>query len=144
MNERRRTAVVTGASSGIGAATAIRLAEAGFEVIMGARRVDKMREIAGPIGATTIALDVRDRPRGERKQREYGDRNRHQPPPAEPGADTPPHHRSHLSRSAVKHSRAGFAAVVPEQAAGAPLTCRDPAATGLRANIDRPNEEVPG
>jgi NADP-dependent 3-hydroxy acid dehydrogenase YdfG len=61
MTEQRRTAVVTGASSGIGAATAIRLAETGFEVIMGARRVDKMREIAGPIGATTIPLDVRDR-----------------------------------------------------------------------------------
>jgi len=59
--QRRRTAVVTGASSGIGAATAVRLAEAGFDVIMGARRVEKMRAVAEPIGATAIALDVRDR-----------------------------------------------------------------------------------
>jgi len=62
MTERRkRTAVVTGASSGIGAATAVRLTEAGFDVIMGARRVDKMRAIAEPINATAIPLDVRDR-----------------------------------------------------------------------------------
>jgi NAD(P)-dependent dehydrogenase (short-subunit alcohol dehydrogenase family) len=43
MTEQRRTAAVTGASSGIGAATAVRLAEAGFDVVMGARRVEKMR-----------------------------------------------------------------------------------------------------
>jgi NADP-dependent 3-hydroxy acid dehydrogenase YdfG len=58
---QQRTAVVTGASSGIGAATAVRLAGEGFHVIMGARRVEKMREIAAPIGATAIELDVRDR-----------------------------------------------------------------------------------
>jgi NADP-dependent 3-hydroxy acid dehydrogenase YdfG len=54
------TAVVTGASAGIGAATARRLAEAGFDVVIGARRVDRLREIAGAIGGRAYALDVTD------------------------------------------------------------------------------------
>lgn len=56
----RPVAVVTGASSGIGAATAARLASEGFEVIVGARRVEKLREVADPLGAETHPLDVRD------------------------------------------------------------------------------------
>src|SRR5205807_2313918 len=53
-------AVVTGASSGIGAATAARLVKAGFDVIVGARRLDRLQEVAEPIGARALALDVTD------------------------------------------------------------------------------------
>jgi NADP-dependent 3-hydroxy acid dehydrogenase YdfG len=45
----RRPAVVTGASSGIGAATALRLGQAGFPVALGARRTDKLDEVAARI-----------------------------------------------------------------------------------------------
>jgi hypothetical protein len=60
-----RIAVVTGASSGIGAATARSLASAGFQVFLGARREDRLREIADSIAAaggsaTPLPLDVTD------------------------------------------------------------------------------------
>jgi NADP-dependent 3-hydroxy acid dehydrogenase YdfG len=56
----RGTAVVTGASSGIGAATAARLAAEGWDVVVGARRLDRLREVAEPIGARALTLDVTD------------------------------------------------------------------------------------
>ena len=61
----RRPAVVTGASSGIGAATALALAAAGYPVALGARRTDKCEEVATAIreaGGEAIvhALDVTD------------------------------------------------------------------------------------
>ena len=56
-----RTAVVTGASSGIGAATAQALAGAGFDVVVGARRIEQLVEVAGPIGARVLPLDVTDK-----------------------------------------------------------------------------------
>jgi len=48
---KRRPAVVAGASSGIGAETARALADAGFPVALGARRVDRCEEIAAAIRA---------------------------------------------------------------------------------------------
>jgi NADP-dependent 3-hydroxy acid dehydrogenase YdfG len=52
--------VVTGASSGIGAATAARLAGSGWDVVIGARRADRLAEVADGIGARALPLDVTD------------------------------------------------------------------------------------
>ncbi|HVK44384.1 MAG TPA: SDR family oxidoreductase [Micropruina sp.] len=57
-----RRAVVTGASSGIGAATARALAAAGFTVVCAARRTDRIQALAEEIQGTAISCDVtRDR-----------------------------------------------------------------------------------
>ncbi|GAA2099641.1 oxidoreductase [Microlunatus panaciterrae] len=54
-----RTAIVTGASSGIGEATARRLQADGFTVYAGARRVERMQGLA-ELGVRVLALDVTD------------------------------------------------------------------------------------
>ena len=61
----RRPAIVAGASSGIGEATAIELAAHGFPVALGARRVEKLDDIVGKINAdggeaVGFHLDVTD------------------------------------------------------------------------------------
>ena len=62
----QRIAVVTGASSGIGAASAERLASEGYHVILAARRLDRLDEVAARIAAAgsnaeVSQLDVADR-----------------------------------------------------------------------------------
>lgn len=53
-----RNAVVTGASSGIGAATARRLAAEGYRVTCAARRTDRIEALADEIGGLAVACDV--------------------------------------------------------------------------------------
>jgi NAD(P)-dependent dehydrogenase (short-subunit alcohol dehydrogenase family) len=60
-----RVAIVTGASSGLGVAFAQALAEAGADVVLGARRVDRLEETAALVRATgrralPVATDVAD------------------------------------------------------------------------------------
>ncbi len=53
-----RTAVVTGASSGIGAATARRLAGEGFHVVCAARRSERIEDLAREIGGRAVTCDI--------------------------------------------------------------------------------------
>ena len=68
-----RTAVITGASSGIGAASAAKLAEAGYRVVLTARRTDRLAEVAEQItkngGQAEYHAARRDRPARRRRVR---------------------------------------------------------------------------
>jgi NADP-dependent 3-hydroxy acid dehydrogenase YdfG len=55
-----RVALVTGASSGIGAATVRALAAAGFETVAAARRLERCEELAREVGGRALRLDVTD------------------------------------------------------------------------------------
>jgi NADP-dependent 3-hydroxy acid dehydrogenase YdfG len=59
-NAHQRVAVVTGASSGIGAATAKTFAALGFHVVAVARRADRINALAKEINGTAIVADVTD------------------------------------------------------------------------------------
>ncbi|MHB1499772.1 MAG: SDR family oxidoreductase [Candidatus Dormibacteria bacterium] len=59
-SQSRPMAVVTGASSGIGAAVARRLAAEGYRVRVGARRSDLLERLAGEIDGEARVLDVTD------------------------------------------------------------------------------------
>lgn len=52
-------AVITGASSGIGAATASALESAGYTIVVGARRLERLKRVAGERGVA-LSLDVTD------------------------------------------------------------------------------------
>ena len=57
---RGRTALVTGATGGIGEAIARRLAADGFRVCAGGRRREVLRRLAGEIGGVAVPFDVTD------------------------------------------------------------------------------------
>jgi NADP-dependent 3-hydroxy acid dehydrogenase YdfG len=74
MTESRKVAVVTGASSGIGEATARTLAVHGYEVVCAARRVDRVSRLADEIGGRAVCCDVTDETSVRALAKAVGDR----------------------------------------------------------------------
>src|ERR1044071_195605 len=50
--------VITGASTGIGAATARHAVDAGYQVVLSARSADKLSSLAASLGGDSVALAV--------------------------------------------------------------------------------------
>lgn len=64
MTIKNKVVVITGASSGIGRATAKKLAQSGAKVVIGARRVERLKQIAAEFPSNTVICqqtDVTDR-----------------------------------------------------------------------------------
>ena len=63
--------LITGASTGIGAATARHAAEAGYRVVLAARSTDKLEALAEELGGLAVSCDVTEweRPAGARQAR---------------------------------------------------------------------------
>ena len=58
----KKIALITGATSGIGQATALKAAEAGFEIIITGRREDRLQQLAAEIrqkGSEVLSLLLR-------------------------------------------------------------------------------------
>ena len=123
-----RVAVVTGASSGIGEATARTLAAQGFHVVAVARRADRIEALADEIGGTAVVADVTDdaavdgagRPAGARVDRAGQQRRRRQ------GTRAGGRGRSGALALDVGDQRAGHAAGHPRAAAQADRLRRRP------------------
>jgi short-subunit dehydrogenase len=64
--DERKVVVITGASAGIGAALAARLATAGHRLVLAARREPELRQVAGATGGVAVVADVRRRADVER------------------------------------------------------------------------------
>ncbi|MBW1780186.1 MAG: SDR family oxidoreductase [Deltaproteobacteria bacterium] len=77
IKRNKQTALVTGASSGIGRETAVMLAEKGFQVIAAARRTDRLNELADRLeGITPMGVDLSDPDDTERFCREIAQLSR--------------------------------------------------------------------